>query len=114
MPIDCRQGGREGPQGTQVAAGTLAKGPICVPRPLCKKGRKTEGPRIPKPGLGIGPWGLGTSAVPGIGPSDATLGLALPETRPGLGRARGRVSACPNRVAEAWEVGESLDILVAD
>ena len=89
-------------------------GPICVPRPLCKKGRKTEGPRIPKPGLGIGPWGLGTSAVPGIGPSDATLGLALPETRPGLGRARGRVSACPNRVAEAWEVGESLDILVAD
>ena len=77
-------------------------------------GQKINPRRIPKPGLGIGPWGGGSSAPPGIGPSDATLGLALPETRPGLGRARGRVSACPNRVAEAWEVGESLDILVAD
>ena len=38
--------------------------------PPCKRGQNTTPHRTPKPAGGIGPWGRGNSAPPGIGPSD--------------------------------------------
>ena len=46
------------------------RGPLSVPGAPCKKGQNTTSHRKPKPAGGIGPWGCGNSAPPGIGPSD--------------------------------------------
>ena len=84
--------------------------------PFVKRDEKRKVRAYPNPAWGLGPGVLGPRRYPGSDRPMRPWGWRCrsPETRSGLGRARGRVWACPNRVAEAWEVGESLDILVAD
>ena len=73
--------------------------------PPCKRGHNTTPRSRSKPGLGIGPWGGGTSAPPGIGPSDPACPAwrcrkpcqARNRHRGGFGHAR-TASGRPGRV----------------